>query len=60
MDKEREKLKKLSTVITDVVTKGAQDFSVSHKFALDPDLGAYVLSIELQVVFITFDGWLTN
>ena len=48
VDKEKEKLKKLSTKAADAVTLSAQDFHINARFTLDEDLAAYILSVELQ------------
>ena len=45
LDKEKEKVKK---VAIQSVMKPPPDFSIISKFALDADLAAYTLSIELQ------------
>lgn len=49
VDKEREKLKKMSTVATDIVTNTVLDFPINSKFILDVEQGMYIMTIELQV-----------
>ncbi len=49
VDKEKEKMKKMSTVVADYVNNSVQDFSVNHKLILDTNSSLYILSIELQV-----------
>lgn len=48
VDKERERLKKISVTAVTQATQGAHDFSVNARFGLDADHAAYVLSVELQ------------
>eukprot|EP01038_Epipyxis_sp_PR26KG_P007245 gene7245-9877_t len=48
LEKEREKLKKTEKPSTVTQIKPANDFSINSKFVHDPDLAAYVLTIELQ------------
>lgn len=49
VDKEKEKMKKLSTVVTDIVANTVMDFPVNSKFLLDTEQGIYTLTVELQV-----------
>lgn len=49
VDKEKEKLKKMSTVATDIVTNTVLDFPINSKFILDVEQGMYIMTIELQV-----------
>ena len=48
MDKEKDKLKKQSTVVNDIVTSTILDFPINHKFILDNEQGMYFVTIELQ------------
>jgi aspartate carbamoyltransferase regulatory subunit len=49
VEKEKEKLKKMSTIASDIVSNTVQDFSVNAKFALDVERGVYSLTLEVQL-----------